>query len=167
MLSLGAAIAGFVATSVVAAAGTAGYLVGVGEAPSLTDAAHARALAAVEAEEDARGAARERAFDEAALTGRAKGRTEGERIGSDEGSGAAGEEINEQQPVAAGAVPSPSTDPYDYDLSTTAEPVNGECPPPLTYHMGICKLSRPALPEECPPGWVPAGVTGACGPGRP
>ncbi len=58
-----------------------------------------------------------------------------------------------------------TSSPEDYPLDAVGPSPRGmRCDPPFSYHMGICRIARPARPEECPPGQEPAGQTGACAP---
>jgi hypothetical protein len=158
-------IAAVVAVSV---AGAASWLLGSGAAP---DAEEATAAA-----EQARGESYAAELPAAEASGRSKGREAGLRAGKRQGASEGREEgeatavkaVAEAREAAAEASAPPSTDPFDYPLGGPAPtPVGTSCPAPYSYHMGICKIARPALPEECPPGWVPAGLSGACAPGRP
>lgn len=103
-----------------------------------------------EAQADAAEASRER--------GSRSGASDGTKLGDEAGS-AAGSEAGEEQ----AAEDAPSTDPADYPLGTIGPAPEGTyCPPPYSYDRGVCVISRPAQPDECPPGQVPVGVTGAC-----
>lgn len=67
--------------------------------------------------------------------------------------------------LTAPAVPQRTPTADEMSLGTPGpEPVETICAPPFSYHMGICKIARPARPDECPDGWTPAGETGACAP---
>jgi hypothetical protein len=151
------------------AAASGGYVIGHGAAPTATDAEREREVAFDDAFTRAKEAAHRDAYEGGADDGRRAGRSEGRSTGQVDGEDAAQASLSEARAAAAEAAPTPPTDPYDYPLDTPPPtPTGTECPPPFSYHMGGCRLARPALPEECPPGWAPAGVTGACGPaGRP
>jgi hypothetical protein len=145
-----------------------GYALGRAAAPTQADATGAES----EAFATARSSALETSFEQSEKRGQAngveKGRAEGQRAGTVEGKSDGERELAEDAAAASASEPAPSTDPYDYALDTPGPAPQGtSCPPPFQYDMGICVISRPALPEECPPGYEPAGVTGACGPGRP
>jgi hypothetical protein len=151
-------------TSAAAAAG--GYAIGHGTAPTVTDAEHEREAAFDRAFTSAKEAAYRDAYDSGADDGRRAGRSESRSTDQAEGEDAAQASLSEARAASAETASAPSTDPYDYPLDTPPpEPTGTECPPPFSYHMGGCRLARPAQAHECPPGWVPAGVTGACGPG--
>jgi hypothetical protein len=146
-----ALLAGFVA---------GGYTLGVSAAPDEKSArdvhAEAFALARGEAQHKARITAGARGQSD----GAAKGRREGDEAGQAEGAARGKRDAKAELQELAESEPLPSTDPYDYSLGTVGpEPQGTSCPPPYSYDMGICNISRPALPSECPSGYVPAGLT--------
>jgi hypothetical protein len=151
-----------------------GYLLGEGAAPSDQEEQRARVEARLAAEREpahaAFATAQSRGRAEGATIGRRRGRKLGRRRGARAGrreaeaAASSGDRPSSGPPRASNA-PGVSADPDDYPIDTPGpEPQGTSCPPPFTYHMGICKITRPARPDECPPGWEPAGETGACAP---
>jgi hypothetical protein len=158
-------IVGSAVVALVALASVGGYLFGHGEAATKLEAQNVVRAARGAAFESARREARIHASKRGRTAGVKNGRLEGQQSGSANGSSDARRDIAAEQEAAAEVAAPPSTDPYDYALDTPGPPPTGtSCPPPYQYDMGACVISRPATASECPPGWEPAGITGACGP---
>lgn len=150
----------------------AGYLLGRAAAPGATDAAaasrDARQAARRTAERSAADTGRERGYAKGRAEGRRDGRRRGAEIGERQESAeaaelaAARERAAEEKPGAGTATAE------DLPLDTPGPTPRGtSCPAPFSYSMGICRIARPARPDECPPGSEPAGETGACAPREP
>jgi len=158
----------------VVAAAAIGFAVGTTRAPSGADAADAeraaKVTAARDAELDGEREARPRGEAAGREAGARRGKAAGDRVGRTRAKRVLARRARRAaqlgaQPAAAAAAPAPTPDAEDLPLSTPGpQPVNGTCAPPFSYHMGICKIARPARPDECPAGSEPAGLTGACAP---
>jgi hypothetical protein len=155
---------------VITLAAGAGHLAGVEAAPSKGEAQHAE----LAAERSAMKGAHEAAFEENRDSGVVEGRQEGENEaradgrmdGAHDGAAKAEKQAAEEEAVL---VDEPvCTDP-------NALPTPPGCPVPpdglcglyqQLYPDGSCgpKTPDPATPEECPLGWHPAGIYGACAP---
>ena len=149
------------------AAGVAGFFAGSTTAPSDSDAQRAKTTALTTARSQSQAVAAKAAQARGERIGRRDGTDAGRRAGARLGRRQAATRIERERTRAAEAaarIPSLNDTPLGADAP---DPVDGECPPPFSYHMGICKLARPARPEECPPGYAPAGLTGACAPATP
>jgi hypothetical protein len=139
---------------------TAGYLLGSAAAPSETEAREERLskfqVARTDAEAHASAAASSKGRRAGVRVGEVSARRDGKARGATEGD--AGVEsalaaIAEEEAEAAAAEPADGP----CGLYAELQP-DGSCGP---------KTPDPATPEECPPGYVPAGIYGACAPGRP
>ena len=175
------------ATALVVLCAAAGYLVGSSQAPDDADATQTRSEARIEAQKTASDRAYRRSF----ARGLATGRTDGRQAGAKEGA-AAGEragsrkverrlaaiEAQEQAEAAAAAAAAEAAEVEAPDCSDpTALPTPPGCPVPWDGPCGLyaelqpdgtCGAKTPdsATPAECPPGYVPAGIYGACAPGK-
>jgi hypothetical protein len=144
------------------AVGGGAFLVGRDTAPDEDDAVETQASAYDAAVAESRRSAALASRERGMLAGQKVGRIAGTDAGSSDGA-ADGQAEAEAELAALGPCPSP--DPDLCPLGTIGpEPQGTYCPPPFSYDMGVCNVVRPARPEECPPGWEPAGLTGACAP---
>ena len=150
----------------VLACSVAGYLIGPEEAVTQLEVEQARqrafGAALTASARDAATLARRRGSRKGVSAGRLAGRSEGRTEGTAAGTQMADKLMAQRQ---AERTDSGLATAQDLPLSTAGPAPQGtNCPPPFSYHMGICKIARPARPDECPKGWTPAGVTGACAP---
>jgi hypothetical protein len=161
-------IATLAATGVlVVAAGVGGYLWGHHTAPSHREATAAREAAyesaLTVARADAETEARTRGLEKGRRAGEPAGRSQGARDGESAGSADADEQL---------AATTPETSSTEETISTTESCGPGEynyqgngCVPLNCPGAGCAHPpTPPATPETCPPGWTPAGQTGACAP---
>lgn len=143
--------------------GAGSYFLGESNAPTAGEAADIRETSFADAAEGARAASEEGAFERGVGEGLAEGRTQGERRGGrdgvEQGRSAAGEELaaieaQEAEAAATAVTPAP-----------TAPEVPTPCPPADQLCNKVAAGVLPTGPNpNCPPGQVPAGVTGACAP---
>jgi hypothetical protein len=155
------------AAVLVVAVGVGGYLWGNGTAPSHREATAAReaayesALTAARA--DTETAARTRGLQKGRRAGERAGRSQGTREGGSAGSADANAELAATTPETSSTEEMISTPescgPGEYNYQGNGcVPLN--CPGAGCAHPP----TPPATAETCPPGWTPAGQTGACAP---
>jgi hypothetical protein len=141
----------------VGAALAGGYVAGASDAPTAKEARIERRAAFAPGFKAARAQAFESAEERGRTTGHGKGRADGQEIGASDGSAEAETAISEEDRLAAESAPVPSTDPYDYALDTPGSTPSGtSCPPPFTYHIGLCQ-NHPSGNAGGVPTWVGSG----------
>jgi hypothetical protein len=133
-MNLRTTLLGLVAIALVAAASTAGYLLGHSRTPDRSDAASARKLAfstrAHRAEASTRRVARSKGIQAGLAEGRTSGKTAGERHGAGEGEAQAQAELAAQAEAAAEAERQAALEEVQERSANCGAPLftNGYCP---------------------------------------
>jgi hypothetical protein len=151
---------------VVLGVGVGGYLWGQATAPERREADAAResdySAALASAQADAESAARSRGQE----AGRRAGERAGELEGTREGESVGGAEVDEELAATTGTSSTAETTSTDDSCGPGQYNYQGNGCVPLNCPGAGCAHppTPPATPETCPPGWTPAGQTGACAP---
>lgn len=162
-----------VSICLVVGAGLAGYLTGAEAAPSPDEAADAKAEAESVARKAATVEARDESESEGIKSGRAQGNNDGLQDGQSDGARAGASRVQKLEEQESELASRPTTAPDCSDPSALPTPPGCPIPPdgPCGLYQdlqsdGSCgaKIPDPATPDECPPGWHPAGIYGACAP---